>query len=321
MIVKTLLFLLVGFRINAQNIEIPVGRDYTSMQFRMNRMDVRFQESTIPKVVIVGIKDRDAWSFRKDAAGILVVEEKNYDSQLFASTPSGAKDKWIVKIPSGLSMSVTGTDLDISGESLKNSVQALIFKGQVKGFKNQGEWRIFMNVGEVNLDAHTAPVFVNGSQVKFSMKNSTGDAKISNYSGSVVLDKNSGHNSVFNYQGTINLNQITGSSQIELSKGNVQIAQSQGRHDIVTEDANVDLKATKESDFNVKMKNGKLTYGSAGTTGVWLNLSSKEADLFLTAPMKPQKIKTETFYRGRTSGEKSAARLEVKTVNAPIIVR
>lgn len=328
MIVKTLLLLLsVGLRINAQNMEIPIGSDYTSLQFRMNRMDIKVQESNVPKMIIVGIKDRDVWSFRKDVSGALVVEEKAYENKLFASSPSdvslprdGAKEKWIIKVPA-LPLIITGTDLDLNLEGLKNAVKVIIFKGSVRGFKTQGELRVFLNAGDVNLDSHSAPFFLNGSQVKLSMKNSSGDTKISSYSGSIVMDKNTGHNSIFNYQSGVSLNQVTGSSQIELSKGSVQIAQSQGRHDVITDEAHVDLKATKDSDFNIKMKSGKLNFSSAGVTGVWLNLSSKDADLYLPAPLKPQKIKTETFYRGRTPGEKSAARLEVKSVNAPIIIR
>lgn len=319
MIVKAFFLLLICFRINAQNIEVPVGADYTGIQFKMSRVDIKFQEAAPGKITITGLKDKSDWNFKKDSEGVLVVEQKNYEERLFA-TGNEAKERIQVRVPP-LPLLIVGNEVDASLENIKNNVKVIFVKGSLKGFKTQGELRLFMNIGDVNLDTHSGPLFLNGSQVKFSMKNSSGDAKINNYAGSVNLEKNTGHSGIFNYQGSIVLNQVTGSSQIEISKGNVQIAQSQGRHDIQTDEANVELKATKDSDFNVKMKTGKLSYQSAGVTGTWLNLSSKEADIFLPAPLKPQKVKAEVFFKGRTSGEKSASRLEVKSVNAPIIVR
>lgn len=323
MIIKAILLLLVGYRINAQNLELPIGSEYHSIQLRLIHHDVKIQESGAAKILFIGMKDKDKWNFRKDN-GVLVVEEKDYDSRLFHSPTEGAKagpkEKFTLKVPP-LPLFVSGNDLDVTLESIRNPVKIMIFKGVIKGFKTQGELRVFLNSGDINLDNHTAALFVNGSQVKMSMKNSNSDAKINNYAGAVSLEKNTGHSSIFNYQGTLTMKDVTGSSQIELSKGSVHIAQSQGRHDIITDEVSVDLKATKESDFNVKMKNGKLNYASSGVGGVWLNLNSKEGDIFLPAPLKPQKVKAETFYKGRTSGEKSASRLEVKSVNAAIIVR
>tara|TARA_B110001454_G_scaffold122549_1_gene114474 strand:- start:69193 stop:70164 length:972 start_codon:yes stop_codon:yes gene_type:complete len=323
MIIKAILLLLVGFRINAQNLELPIGSEYNSIQIKLNRHDVKIQESGAAKIQFVGMKDKGNWNFRKDN-GVLIVEEKDYDSKLF-HTPTegvkeGPKERLVLKVPA-LPLFVSGNDLDVTLDNLRNTVKLVVFKGSVKGFKTQGELRVFLNSGEVSLDAHSAPLFLNGSQVKFGMKNSSSDIKVNNYSGTVVLEKNTGHSSIFNYQGGVTLKDVTGSSQIELMKGTVAIAQSQGRHDIVTDEVNIDLKATKESDFNVKMKNGKLNYGTSGVGGVWLSLNSKEGDIYLPSPMKPQKVKAETFYKGRTSGEKSAARLEAKTVNAAIIVR
>lgn len=323
MIIKSILLLLVGFRINAQNLELPIGADYNSIQLRANRHDIKIQESGAAKIQFVGMKDKGNWNFRKDN-GVLVVEEKDYDSKLFHMPPDGvkegAKEKLVLKVPA-LPLLISGNDLDVSLEGVRSSVKVMIFKGTVKGFKTQGELRVFLNTGDVNLDGHSAALFLNGSQVKLGMKNSSSDVNVNNYGGTVSLEKNTGHNSIFNYQGTISLKEVTGSSQIELLKGSVQIAQSQGRHDIVTDEVSVDLKATKESDFNVKMKNGKLNYASSGVGGIWLNLNSKEGDIYLPSPLKPQKVKAETFYKGRTSGEKSAARLEAKSVNAAIIVR
>jgi len=323
MTIKAILLLLICIRINAQNLELPVGSEYNSIQLRMNRHDLKIQESGASKIFFVGLKDKGNWSFRKDN-GVLVVEEKDYDSKLFHTPAEGAKEgpkeKLVLKVPP-LPLSISGNDLDVNLEGLRNSAKITIFKGSVKGFKNQGELRVFLNTGELSLDAHSAPLFLNGSQVKVTVKNSNSDIKISNYSGPMSFEKNIGHTSIFNYQGNISLKDVTGSSQIELSKGTVSVAQSQGRHDIVTDEANVDLKATKESDFNIKMKNGKLNYASSGVSGVWLSLNSKEGDIYLPAPLRPQKVKAETFYKGRTSGEKSGARLEVKSVNAAIIVR
>ncbi len=307
MIVKAIFCLLICFRINAQNLEIPVGTDYTSVQFKTSRTDIRFQESTTGKVVIIGIKDKSAWSFKKDTTGALVVEERDYENKLFASG-NEPKERLQVRVPM-LPLLIVGNEIEMNLESLRNNVKVIAIKGVIKGFKTQGELRFFLNAGEVHLDAHSGSLFLNGSQVKFSMKNSSGDIKVNNYAGSINLEKTTGHSNVFNYQGTIVLNQVTGSSQIELSKGSVQVSQSQGRHDIQTDEV------------NVKMKSGKLTFQSGGVTGTWLNLSSKEADLFLPSPLKPQRVKAEVFYKGRTSGEKSASRLEAKTVNAPIIVR
>lgn len=312
--------LVIVSRTNAQNIEIPIETDYRSIQFKLNRFDIKFQESSSGKVVISGIKDRSLWSFKKDDAGALVIEERDYETKLFSAVAETAKERLVIKTPA-LPLIITGTELDVGLEGIKNNIKIVLVKGIIKGFKTQGELRVFINSGEIALDLHQGSVFLNGSQVKFSMKNSTGDIKVSNHSGSVNLDKNTGHSAIFNYQGAIVLNQITGSSQVELSKGSVQITQSQGRHDIFTDEANVELKATKESDFNIKMKTGKLNFQSAGVTGAWLNLSSKEADIFLPAPLKPQRVKAEVFFKGRTAGEKSSSRLEVKSVNAPIIIR
>lgn len=323
MIIKAILLLLICIRINAQNLELPVGSEYNSIQLRMNRHDVKIQESGTNKIFFVGLKDKGNWSFRKDN-GVLIVEEKNYDTKLFhtpaESAKDGPKEKLVLKVPL-LPLFVSGNDLDVSLEGIRNTAKITIFKGTVKGFKTQGELRVFLNTGEVSLDGHNAALFLNGAQVKLGVKNSNADLRVSNYAGPVTLEKNTGHTSIFNYQGNISLKEVTGSSQIELSKGVVQVAQSQGRHDIVTDEANVDLKATKESDFNVKMKNGKLNYAISGVGGVWLSLNSKEGDIYLPAPLKPQKVKAETFYKGRTSGEKSGARLEAKSVNAAIIVR
>ncbi|MBL7543768.1 MAG: hypothetical protein JNL11_08120 [Bdellovibrionaceae bacterium] len=320
MIVKTLILLLVGYRINAQNLELPVGTDYTSIQIRATHHDIKFQESAMSKIVIVGVKDKALWNFRREDGGVMVMEERNYEEKIFSNISEGGKEKIVIRVPS-IPLQVMGTGLDLSFESLKNSVKVIVFKGSVKGFKTQGEMRIFLNVGEVSFDAHMAPLFLNGSQVKLAVKNSNSDLKSTVYSGSINLEKSAGHESIFSYQGNVTLNQITGSSQIELSKGVLSIVQSQGRHDIVTDDVGVDLKATKDSDFNVKMKNGKLSYASSGVGGIWLNLNSKEADIYLPAPLRPVKVKSEIFYKGRTSGEKSSSRLEVKSVNAPIIVR
>ena len=323
MTIKAILLLLICIRINAQNLELPVGSEYNSIQLRMNRHDVKIQESGTAKIFFVGLKDKGSWSFSKDN-GVLIVEEKDYDSKLFSAPAEGAKDgpkdKLVLKVPP-LPLSISGNDLHVSLESIRNSAKIMIFKGSVKGFKTQGELRVFLNTGDLTLDTHSAPLFLNGSQVKVSVKNSNADIKVSKYAGPMTLEKNTGHTSIFNYQGNIVLKEVTGSSQVELSKGTVSVVQSQGRHDIVTDEANVDLKATKESDFNVKMKNGKLNYASSGVSGVWLSLNSKEGDIYLPAPLRPQKVKAETFYKGRTSGEKSAARLEVKSVNAAIIVR
>lgn len=323
MTIKAILLLLICIRTNAQNLELPVGSEYNSIQLRLNRHDVKIQDSGTAKIFFVGIKDKGNWSFRKDNGG-LIVEEKNYDSKLFQNLAEGTKDapkeKLILKVPV-LPLFISGNDLDISLENIRSPAKIMIFKGSVKGFKTQGELRVFLNTGELSLDTHMAPLFFNGSQVKVGIKNSHSDIKVSNYAGAVNLEKNTGHISIFNYRGNISLKEIAGSSQIELSKGTVSVAQSQGRHDIVTDEVNVDLKATKESDFNVKMKNGKLSYASTGVGGVWLNLNSKEGDIYLPAPLKPQKVKAGTFYKGRTSGQKSAARLEAKSVNAAIIVR
>jgi hypothetical protein len=321
MIVKSLILLLICFRINAQNLELPVGSDYSSVQIRANHYDVKIQESNAAKIIMTGIKDKGLWSFKKNDNGALVMEEKDYESKLFSSADDKSpKPRLVIKVPP-MPLLVTGTSMDLSLEALRNSVKVMLFKGSVKGFKTQGELRIFLNAGDISIDGHSAPLFINGSQVKVAIKNSNGDMKVSTYSGPVLLEKNTGHISLFNYQSAVTLNQVTGSSQIELIKGSVHVSQSQGRHDIVTDDVALDLKATKESDFNVKMKNGKLNYSGAGVGGVWLNLNSKEADIFLPAPLKPLKAKAETFYKGRTSGEKTASRLEVKSVNAPIIVR
>lgn len=323
MTIKAILLLLICIRINAQNLELPAGSEYSSIQLRMNRHDVKIQEAGAAKIFFVGLKDKGNWSFRKDN-GALIIEEKDYDSKLFHAaaedTKEGPKEKLVIIVPS-LPLFVSGNDLDISLEGIRNTAKITIFKGSVKGFKTQGELRIFLNSGDINLDAHNAPLFLNGAQVKVAVKNSNADIKINNYSGPINLEKNTGHTSIFNFQGNVSLKEVTGSSQIELSKGTVSVTQSQGRHDIVTDEVNVDLKATKESDFNIKMKNGKLNYATSGVSGIWLNLNSKEGDLYLPAPLRPQKVKAETFYKGRTSGEKSAARLEVKSVNAAIIVR
>lgn len=320
MVVKIIFLLSVCFRINAQNLELPVSADYTSIQIRALHHEIKIQEAPVAKIIISGIKDKSLWSFKKDSGGSLVMEQKDYDDKLFAAAFEGVKEKIIIRVPM-MPLLVTGTDLDLTLDAIKNTAKVMIFKGTVKGFKTSGELRLFLNAGDVSFDMHTAPLFINGSQVKASVKNSSSDIKLNSYSGSVVLEKNSGHTSIFSYQGNVQLQQVTGSSQIELSRGTVSLKESQGRHDIVTDEVTVDLKATKESDFNVKMKNGKLNYSSAGVGGVWLNLNSKEGDIYLPAPMKPQKVKAEVFYKGRTSGEKTAARLEVKSVNAPIIVR
>mgnify|MGYP001245961131 CR=1 FL=1 len=323
MIIKAILLLLLGSRINAQNLELPIGSEYNSIQIKLNRHDVKIQESGAAKILFVGMKDKGNWNFRKDN-GVLIVEEKDYDSKLFRvateGVKEGPKERLVLKVPP-MPIFVSGNDLDVTLDNLRNTMKIVVFKGSVKGFKTQGELRVFLNSGDISLDTHSAPLFVNGSQVKLAVKNSVSDVKVNDYSGTVNLEKNTGHSAIFNYQGVVTLKEVTGSSQIELSKGSVSIAQSQGRHDIVTDEVSVDLKATKESDFNVKMKNGKLNYASSGVGGVWLSLNSKEGDIYLPSPMKPQKVKAETFYKGRTSGEKSAARLEVKTVNAAIIVR
>ena len=150
MIVKFLILICVAFRINAQNLEVPVGADYTAIQFKMSHWDVRFQESTTSKVSITGIKDKSMWNFKKGVGGALLVEERDYENKIFNTTAElAAKEHLIVKVPL-LPLTIVGNELELNVEGLKNNVKFVVIKGSIKGFKNQGEWRVFLNSGDVD---------------------------------------------------------------------------------------------------------------------------------------------------------------------------
>lgn len=312
----SLFFLFICCHGITQVFEVPWQSEFRSILFKAHGVEIKWTEHSNQNIQMLG-SDKNKWNFKKDESGRLIIEQKDFDLVKEKKAPRALLS---IKSPF-VPVELLGDDVLVNFENFRSGINVNITKGAVKSFKTAGDIFIQLLDGEIVLDNQNGPWSIMGTQVKLQVKNSVGDGRIKILNGVVLLDKDSGQVTYKMYQGTGSIQQHVGGLTAEQIKGSIQIQQSIGRFEVTSEDAVVDVKGHKEMDLNLTTKSGKAVYSLSGVTGAWLNLSTHEGDLYLPNPLRPQKLKTESFFKGRSPGDKTGARVEIRSQQGNIVVR
>ncbi|NUM57758.1 MAG: hypothetical protein HUU56_03955 [Bdellovibrionaceae bacterium] len=299
----------------AQALEFP-ETDYQGLIVKVNQVDLKISEYSGKTIKVVGITDKSQWSFKTDGLKILTLEEKTFDQ----GRDDVMRQKLIIQVPS-INVSVFAAKVDLQIENLKKDFKLNAISGKVRIVNSQGDENILLTSGEISWENSSGKVIVEGDQLRTVAKNSNLDMDIKVQTLKLEEDKNQGHQQIQCYQGQINLSQTSGGMVIDAIKGSVSSISHQGRLEFTSEDANLEVRLTKDSELIARTKAGKVFVNTNGVTGVFLNLKAQEGDVYLPGAMRPNKNKQESSFKGRTLGEKTLTKIEVKTNNAAIIIK
>lgn len=314
------IFFLVSVRVNAQVLEFST-QEYPAVIIKGLNLDVKISEGAGSTIKILSMANKNQWSFKNLIGKGLLIEEITKDNRkdLMAHLDQ-PKIKLIIQVPN-IPVEILGHKVDLLAENLKKDLKLVAGQGVLKFIKTAGEIALSLNSGEVYADSHSGKFKLDGEQVKTVIKNSNADGEFRVQSLKLDLEKTNGHQVVNSYSGVLNMNQNSGSYVVELTKGSLSSIANQGRLEAVMDEANTEVRLIKDNELNIKTKTGKVFVNTNGVSGIWLNLKSADGDVYLPAPLKVVKLKTENFYKGRTGGEKTLTRAEIKTNNAAIIIK
>lgn len=314
------IFFLIIVRVNAQVLEFS-AQEYPSVVIKGLNMDVKLSEGVGNSIKIVGMANKNQWSFKNLIGKGLLLEEVIKDNRKDLMTHlDQPKIKLIIQVPN-IPIEILGHKVDLLAENLKKDLKVVAAQGTLKFIKTSGEVTLSLNSGEVYADSHSGKFRLDGEQIKTVIKNSNVDGEFRVQSLKLDLEKTNGHQVVNSYSGVLNLNQNSGSYFVELTRGSLSSIANQGRLEAMMDEANTEVRLLKDNELNIKTKTGKVFVNTNGVSGIWLNLKSTEGDVYLPAPLKVVRLKTENFYKGRTAGEKTLTRAEIKTNNAAIIIK
>lgn len=319
-IVFTLGLSINSSRANAQLLEFS-AQECPVLIIKGINLDVKVSEVSGNQIKISGIANKNQWSFKNLMGKGLLLEEVVKEGRKEIGTHlDQPKLKLVVQVPS-VALEVFGYKVDVMAENLKKDVKVVASQGTLKFIKTSGELSLSLNSGDVFVDSHSGKLKLDGEQLKTVVKNANADGEYRVQSLKLDIEKTNGHQQVSAYTGALNLNQNTGTYTIDLSKGSLSSIANQGRLEAFMDEANTEVRLVKDNELNIKTKTGKVFVNTNGVSGVWLNLKSSEGDVYLPAPLRPVKFKTENSFKGRTSGEKTLTRAEIKTNNASIIIK
>lgn len=314
------IFFMIFFRAKAQVLEFST-QEYPALIVKGMNLDIKISEVPGTQIKISGIVNKNQWSFKNQMGKALLIEEVIKDNRKDLVTHlDQPKLKMIIQVPN-IPVEISGFKIDLLAENLKKDLKLVASQGSLKFSKTSGELNLSVNNGEVVIDSHSGKLKIDGEQVKTVIKNSNSDGEYRVQSLKLDLEKSNGHQQISAYSGNLNLNQNTGTYIIELSKGTLSSIANQGRLEALMDEASAEVRLVKDNELNIKTKTGKVFVNTNGVSGIWLNLKSSEGDVYLPAPLRPVKLKTESSYKGRTSGEKTLTRAEIKTNNAAIIIK
>lgn len=314
------IFFMVFFRANAQVLEFST-LEYPSLIVKGMNLDVKISEVPGAMIKISGITNKNQWSFKNQMGKALLIEEVIKDNRKELITHMDQpKLKIIIQVPN-IPVEISGFKIDLLAENLKKDLKLVVGQGSLKFSKTTGELNLSINNGDVAIESHSGKLKMDGEQVKTTIKNSTFDGEYRVQNLKLDLEKSNGYQQISAYSGNLNLNQNTGTYIVELSKGSLSSIANQGRLEALMDEASAEVRLVKDNELNIKTKSGKVFVNTNGVSGIWLNLKSSEGEVYLPSPLKPAKLKTENLYKGRTSGEKTLTRAEIKTNNAAIIIK
>lgn len=314
------IFFLVVFRVNAQVHEFSV-QEYPALIVKGQNMDIKISEFAGNNIRITGAANKNHWAFKNLSGKGLILEEILKDNRKDLITGLDTpKHKLIIQVPN-IPVEISGYKVDVLVENVKKEVKVVSSFGSLRFIKTAGEMIVALNNGDVLMESHNGKLKLDGEQIKLNIKNSTLDGEYRVQNLKLDMDKTHGYQQVHAFAGNVNLNQNSGSYLIEMTKGALSSIANQGRLEAVMDEANTEVRLVKDNELNIKTKTGKVFINSNNVTGIWLNLKSTEGDVYLPNPLKPQKLKTENLFKGRTSGDKTLTRAEIKTINAPIIIK
>lgn len=311
---------LIFFRVNAQVLEFSAS-EYPSLIIKGQNLDIKLSEVTGSPIRIQGITNRNQWSFKNWNGKALIVEEIVRENKRdLLSNLDIPKVKLVIQVPS-IPVEISGYKTDLLVENLKKDIKVVSTSGNLRFIKPTGEMILSLINGEVVVDGHNGKLKLDGDNLKVNVKNSTSDGEYRVQNLKLELEKNLGHQQMVSYFGNLNLKQNSGSYQIELTKGSLSAIANQGRLEALLDEASAEVRLVKDNEINIKTKTGKVFVNTNNVPGVWFNLKSDDGEIYLPSPLKTQKHNSESLFKGRTAGEKTLTRGEIKTVNAPIIIK
>ncbi len=303
-----------------QVIELS-AQDYSALILKGQNLDIKISEAPGTSIKIMGVSDKNHWMLKNSNGKRLLIEEilKENKKDLMSDLNS-QKQKILIQMPS-LPVQVSGYKVDLLVENLKKDFKVTSAFGVLKFIKTIGELQVSLVNGDIAVETHTGKMIFDGEQLKLNVQNSLSDGEFKVQNLKLSMDKTQGNQQIFAYNGQVNLNQNSGSFFLEMSKGTLGAFTNQGRFEASLDDVNTQVRLSKENELILKAKTGRIFVNTNNVSGIWLNLKSDEGDIYLPGALKSYKNKQESSFKGRTPGDKTLTRIEVKSINAPIVIK
>lgn len=303
-----------------QVIELS-ARDYPALILKGQNLDVKISESQGASIKIMGVSDKNHWVLKNsNGKGLLIEEILKENKKDFMSDLNSPKQKILIQTPS-IPIQVSGYKVDLLVENIRKDLKVTSSFGILKFVKTIGELQVSLVNGDIVVETHTGKMIIDGEQLKLNVQNSLSDGEFKVQNLKLSLDKTQGNQQIYAYNGQVNLNQNSGSFFLEMTKGTLGAFTNQGRFEANLDDVNTQVRLSKDNELILKAKTGRIFVNTNNVSGVWLNLKSDEGDIYLPGSLRSNKNKQESTYKGRTPGDKTLTRIEVKSINAPIIIK
>lgn len=303
-----------------QAIELSV-RDYPALILKGQNLDVKISESPGASIKIVGVSDKNRWVLKNsNGKGLLIEEILKENKKDLMSALNSPKQKILIQTPS-IPIQVSGYKVDLLVENMKKEIKVTSSFGILKFIKTTGELQVSLVNGDIAVETHTGKMIFDGEQLKLNVQNSLSDGEFKVQNLKLSLDKTQGNQQIYAYNGQVSLNQNSGSFFLEMTKGTLSAFTNQGRFEANLDDVNTQVRLSKDNELILKAKTGRIFVNTNNVSGIGLNLKSDEGDIYLPGSLKSYKNKQESTFKGRTPGDKTLTRIEVKSINAPIIIK
>ncbi|MFZ4403319.1 MAG: DUF4097 family beta strand repeat-containing protein [Pseudobdellovibrionaceae bacterium] len=247
-----------------------------------------------------------------------------------AGTVAGASTSLDLALPVGkqILVQVVAGEGQILAQKGARDLKVTLQGGRVQSIGSSGTLHLYVHKGDISVQDHSGAVLVDAFQLNSSsFKNILGEGQIEVFQGTVGIEKWQGRLGLQTHKAVVQVTQSQGALQLDSNSGSFNVQTHKGRIDGSSKDGVHSINIVKGGvDVNLRTQSGKITVQSPPVA--YLNVSSREGDIYLPSPLKVLRTSTEKFYRGNKgsgagskSGDEGFSRITLRSSEGIISIK
>ncbi|MGE0632938.1 MAG: hypothetical protein AB7O96_11055 [Pseudobdellovibrionaceae bacterium] len=248
-------------------------------------------------------------------------EKKGNVAIVRALPDATAANKWEIRLPVGKraklymnqgQVTVTGFQADLLLNMTQGQISLNGFKGTAKMHVGKGAITVLESSGMLDIETATAST---------TIKKFTGPYKILSLSGEIIVENVDGAGDVKSAFGNTKILAGSGGINFDLNRGNLNLQNFKGQVEGELRESNSVIALEAGTQLQVSLGSGKIAVNGKKAPGAQVDLLSSEGGDFLVPNhLNVQKDGLHRVVRGHLKGEKSEARIFVRTKEGNVSV-